>query len=98
MKGYQSRPVKRGAAQDAWDYFTRTHSGHEPLEIFFSPRADFADVRAPGWTARYPAGTGYTPNGAIASDNFSVVEPYAIKCAKMKLEAAATTQKEANDD
>ena len=84
MRGYQSRPVKRGAAQDAWDYFTRTHGGHEPLEIFYSPRADFADTRAPGWTARYPAGTGYTPYGAMASDNFSTVEPYVIQKAKQE--------------
>lgn len=85
MKGYQSRPLKRGAAQDAWDYFTRTHKGVEPLEIFFSPRADFADSRAPGWTARYPPGTGYSPYGAITSENFSVVEPYEIQRTKRAL-------------
>lgn len=82
MKGYQSRPAKRGAARDAWDYFTRTHAGHEPLEIFYSPRADFGDSRAPGWTARYPAGSSYTPYGACASGNFSTVEPYQIQRAK----------------
>ena len=85
MKGYQSRPAKRGPARDAWDYFTRTHSGHEPIEIFYSNRADFGDTRAPGWTARYPSGTGYTPYGAMASDNFSVVEPYQIERAKQQL-------------
>lgn len=86
MKGYQSRPMKRGAARDAWDYFTRIHSGREPLEIFFSPRADFADSRGPGWTARYPPGTAYTPSGPIASENFSVVEPYEIQRTKRQLQ------------
>lgn len=98
MKGYQSRPLKRGAAQDAWDYFTRTHGGKEPLEIFFSPRADFGDSRWPGWTARYPPGTAYTPGGPIASENFSVVDPYEIQGAKRQaIEAAANTEEGAGD-
>jgi len=84
MKGYQSRPAKRGAAQDAWDYFTRTHDGKEPLEIFFSPRADFGDSRYPGWTARYPPRSGYGPWGAKGVENFSVAEPYTIQTMKEK--------------
>lgn len=76
-RAYTDRP-RPPAARLAWDYFAKTY-GKPPIEMFFSPKADFYDCRSAGWTAYYGESSAYTTYGVKGVSVFHVAAPETIR-------------------
>lgn len=74
---YTEQPVPP-AARLAWDYFIQAE-GKPPIYMFFSPRADFDDTRAPGWVAYYGQEMYTSTWGAMCRDLIYVQSPELIR-------------------